>query len=198
MSTSIHEDHDLAVDAEFLPTRFTVGEYLNMVAVGAFDEIGRVELLEGHLVKKMTKKPPHAVATGLLADKLNDMIRGTWHISNQDPIQLDDSVPEPDLAVVAGTRREYGDRHPRPTDVALLVEIADSSLRKDRRKAVMYARNHVSVYWIVNLIDEQVEVYEQPEDSGYLSLTTYLRGDAVPCTIEGASLVPVPVDDILP
>ena len=202
MSAILSDSGSLVIDCELPLAQFTVEQYHQMIEVGAFEGMGRIELLEGYLVRKMTKNPPHCVALGLLDDILSSTIPASWHIANQASIDLDNSVPEPDLMIVAGGRRDYADRHPGPSDVALVVEVADTSLQQDRRKAIIYARNRVSVYWLVNLIDEQVEVFEHPEEagqqSGYRKLRTFQRGDAFPCEVGGKSCPAVLVDDILP
>ncbi|MCA9073968.1 MAG: Uma2 family endonuclease [Planctomycetaceae bacterium] len=198
MSATILASGQLEVDSDFPSASFSVEEYLQMVQMGAFDDVGRIELLEGRLVRKMTKNPPHAVALGLLDDCLTDRIPDGWYVANQESIQLDDSVPEPDLMIVAGKRRDYLKQHPTPNDVALLVEVADTSLSKDRRKGLVYAKNSVQVYWIVNLVDEQVEVHQQPEGTGYPKVTIYHRGDEVPCVIGESTCANILVDEILP
>src|SRR5205823_2588074 len=90
-----------------------------------------------------------------------------WSLRIQSAITLSDSEPEPDLAVVRGDERRYAAHHPRPADVGLLIEVADSTLLGDRAdKGRIYARAGIAIYWIVNLIDRQVEVYSAPSGSG--------------------------------
>jgi Uma2 family endonuclease len=84
----------------------------------------------------------------------------------QNVLLTQDSAPEPDIAIVRGVPRDYMNRHQAAGDVALIIEVADSSLDRDRLKARIYARAGVPVFWIVNLIENQIEVYSEVIGSG--------------------------------
>ena len=114
-----------------------------------------------------------------------------------------DSQPEPDIAVVAGDQRAFAVRHPGPDDIGLLVEVAESSLDTDRfEKARIYARAAIPVYWIINLVDRQVEVYSDPDQRSsppaYRRRETYLPGQAIPLVLKGQAIAQIPVQDLLP
>jgi Uma2 family endonuclease len=115
---------------------------------------------------------------------------------------LAESEPEPDLAVVRGDENTYLHRHPGPADVALLVEVADSTLDRDRAdKARIYGQAGVPVYWIVNLVDRQVEVYTSPTGptgAGYTSRQDLRPGALVPLALPGLALPGVAVAALLP
>src|SRR5207247_5767280 len=111
--------------------RLTVEQYRAMAEAGILTEDDPVELLEGWLVRKMTKNPPHVVATGLVRRTLEQLLPSGWYVAVQDPISMADSDPEPDVAVVRGEVRDYLDRHPGPQDVVTVVEVADTSLKQD-------------------------------------------------------------------
>jgi Uma2 family endonuclease len=82
-------------------------------------------------------------------------------------VTLEDGEPEPDGAIVIGGPRDYADRHPGPADVAVVIEIADATLDRDRGiKLRSYARAKIPAYWIINLVDRQVEVYTNPTGDG--------------------------------
>ena len=103
------------------------------------------------------------------------------------------------MAIVRGTDADYEHRIPTAADVALLVEISDSTLSQDRgKKLLVYARGKIPVYWIVNLVDRQVEVYSRPGKKGYRSHQVYASGEQVPVTIGGQDLPPIAVGSILP
>jgi Uma2 family endonuclease len=140
---------------------WTRAEYERVVNLGLFrDE--PVELVGGQLVVAEPQGSYHATALGVADDLLRAVLPRGWIVRAQMPLALDDeSAPEPDLAVVPGTRADYRDRHPaRPV---LVLEVADSSLDFDRlHKASLYARAGVEDYWIVNLIDRVLEVYREP------------------------------------
>jgi Uma2 family endonuclease len=174
-----------------------------MAREGILTDEDAVELVEGLLLPKMTKHPPHTLATGLAQDALQAVLPKGWFVKVQDPVTTVDSEPEPDLTVVRGRRRDYGGRHPAPTDVALLVEVADDSLRRDRsRKKRAYARASIVVYWIVNLIDGQIEVYTDPTGPGdkpdYQNHEEFKPGTSIPVVIDGKEIARLNVDDLLP
>jgi len=181
--------------------RLSIDQYHRMIESGVLAEDERVELIEGYLVRKMTKNPPHRVAVGLLDDLLTTRMPSGWHVANRDPVTLDHSEPEPDLSVVRGKKTDYRDRHPGPADVALIVEVADSSLAQDRVMAAVYARNRIPVYWIVDINGDSVEVYREPEGSGeaakYAHRQQFGAGQSIPLIVDGEECAAVPVDDFL-
>jgi Uma2 family endonuclease len=183
--------------------RFSVEQYHEMARLGILTEDDRVELLEGILVAKMTKNPPHIVATGLAQDLLMRVVPPGWYVSVQDPVTTDESEPEPDLKVVRGDRRDHLTRRVGPVDSPLVIEVADSSLREDRTlKKRIYARAGVPTYWIVNLRDREVEVYTDPTGPtarpDYRSRRDYAPGESIPLTLDGREVGPIAVDDLLP
>ena len=184
--------------------RFTVDEYHRMIQAGILGEDDDVELLEGWIVPKMSKNPPHdTMISIIMMDVLTPRLPGGWHCRGQSAATTADSEPEPDIAVVRGPKRDYLVRHPGPSDLAMVVEVADSSLPRDRLEKVrIYARAAVPVYWIINLVDGQVEVYTDPTgpDAGpvYRTRHDYRPGDMVPFVVDGRELGPIPVQELLP
>jgi Uma2 family endonuclease len=142
--------------------QWTRVEYEQLVECGFFKPGERIELIGGQMVVAEPQNSPHATAVGLAEDALRAVFGHGWVVRGQAPIALDDeSEPEPDVAVVPGTRRDYREGHPRRP--ALVVEIAESSLAADRAiKGSLYARAGVPDYWIVNLPDRLVEVHRDP------------------------------------
>ena len=137
-------------------------EYERLVELGMF--VGeRLELLDGLLVVREPQGSSHAAMVMQVGEVLTRAFGAGWHARLHAPLALsDDSEPEPDVAIVPGAARDYVDAH--PGTAALIVEVADSSLRLDRRfKAELYARARVPEYWIVNLPDRAIEVYRDPE-----------------------------------
>jgi Uma2 family endonuclease len=183
--------------------RFSVEQYHRMIREGYFDEEDRFELLEGWIVPKMTRKPPHDVAIGLAQDALQGLVPEGWHIRGQSALTTAESEPEPDLAVVRGRRRDYVERHPGPGDMALVVEVADSSLSRDRGiKQRIYARARVPVYWIINLVDRVIEVYDEPTgpaaSPSFANRRDFGPGDAVPVVLDGREVGHIAAGDLLP
>lgn len=183
--------------------RITVEQYHQMIQAGILTADDPVELLDGWLVRKMTKNPPHTLATQLLRDALPPLLPAGWFMNDQEPIETDASEPEPDASIVRGTRRQFGGRKPSPLDVALVIEVADSSLHSDRgAKQRIYAQAAIAVYWIVNLVDRQIEVYTDPSGAGaqpeYRQQQNYGPADVVPVVLDGREVARLPVQDILP
>jgi Uma2 family endonuclease len=183
--------------------RLTVDQYHEMITAGILTDDDPVELLEGWLVLKMPKHPPHRVATRLTQKALDRILPPGWDVSVQDPITTDTSEPEPDVSVARGDTRDYVDHHPGPKDVAIAIEVSESSLARDRGlKKRIYARARIPVYWIINLIDRRVEVYSNP--SGPTKKPDYRRiqvldlGDDVPLVIDGRTVGVLKVRDLLP
>jgi Uma2 family endonuclease len=183
--------------------RLTVEQYHEMIRTDILTEDDPVELLEGFLVAKMVKKPPHSVATHLVADALGNIVPTEWHVGVQDPVTTGDSEPEPDVTVARGHSRQYRDHHPGPQDLAMLVEVADASLGLDRgSKKRVYAEARIPVYWIVNLIDRQIEVYTDPsgpaDKPDFRQRHDYGPDDEVPVIIDGKEVGRIAVRDVLP
>jgi Uma2 family endonuclease len=183
--------------------RLSVEQYHEMIQKGILSTDDRVELLEGWLIRKMSKNPPHRIATKLLTRALEAVVPAGWYVDAQEPITTDTSEPEPDVAVIRGDTRDYPDRHPGPEHLALLVEIADSSLARDRGiKRRVYARANVPVYWIVDLVERRVVVYTGPSgpaaQPAYRDSKPYAVSESVPVVVDGREVSRILVRDILP
>lgn len=201
-SVSVVSEQSVAVPTDVI-WRFSVDQYHAMIRTGILTEDDPVELLEGWLVTKMPKNPPHSVVTQLTREALARILLSGWYVDAQEPITTADSEPEPDVVVVRGERRQYLDRHPSPQDVALVVEVADSSLQRDRSlKKRLYAAAEIPVYWIINLLNGQIEVYTDPSGPGeqpnYHQQQNYGPADTVPMMIEGREVGRLTVRDLLP
>jgi Uma2 family endonuclease len=183
--------------------RFTVAEYHHMIQTGMLAEDEPVELLEGWIVPKMPRNPPHD-GTIQAADKvIGRHLPAGWDTRIQSAITLADSEPEPDLTVVKGDERTYFTRHPGPQDIGLLIEVADTWLTHDRGdKGRAYARAGIVIYWIINLLDRQVEVYSDstgPDPAPhYRQRQDYGANDAVPLVLLGHHSASIAVSSLLP
>lgn len=183
--------------------RFNVEQYHQMIRQGILTKDDPVELLEGWLIPKMPKNPPHRVATKLTRNILEELVPNGWYVDTQEPITLDNSEPEPDVVIVRGDTRDYLDRHPGAKDIALVVEVSDSTLERDRTlKKRIYARANIPVYWIVNLIEQQVEVYTEPvnlsEEPTYQQRQDYQISETIPLVIAGSEVGRASVQNLLP
>lgn len=151
---------------------WTVQDYHRMSEFGILASDERTELINGQIVLMAAKGTPHVLALRLLAKVLDALLdESPVFVSTQDPIQLNDfSEPEPDLAVVRGTELDYADRHPRPEDLCLVVEVADSTLKQDCEiKDKVYAQAKIADYWVVDLKNRQFHVFRDPTPTGYTS-----------------------------
>src|SRR4051812_40451330 len=178
--------------------RFSVDEYHQMIQAGVFGEDDPVELLEGWIVDKMPRTPPHDATIDVAVEVIGTALPREWRVRNQSGITLAESEPEPDLAVVLGPARRYTNNHPRPADIALIVEVAGSSLDHDRDvKGPIYAAAGIPVYWIVNLEEAAIEAYSNPTSAGYATRDDFALGTTVPLIIAGQLVCPISVQDLL-
>ena len=180
--------------------RINVHEYERIIAAVALEDPARVELIDGVMLDKMGKNAEHGYATKQVLKNLEIRLPAGWICRKEEPVRIPEyDEPEPDVAVVRGSDADYEHRIPTADDVGLLVEVSESTLNQDRgKKGTAYARGRIPVYWIVNLIDRQVEVYSRPGKSGYKSRKDYFPGQQVPLTIGGRKLPPIAVDELLP
>jgi Uma2 family endonuclease len=171
-------------------------EYDRMIAAGVFHPEARLELIDGEIINMTPQGSFHATAVQLATDLIKDTFASEFAIRVQLPLVIDNSSePEPDLAVVPGTPRDYKDAH--PSTAVLIIEVADTTLSFDRQqKKKLYARAGIQEYWIINLIDQQLEVYRDPNDSDYLKIDTLKSGDAV--TPLAAQQSTITIADLLP
>jgi Uma2 family endonuclease len=201
------EAHDLAPPRSLRGrrlARLSVEKYEAMIASGAFTKNDCFELVEGSLLQKMTKYPPHSVTTGLCLDSIQGCLPPGWHVRKEEPVRIPDrdSEPEPDVSVARGRRTDYLQGHPGTADIALVVEVADSSVEDDREMAVTYGGGGIPVYWLVNIPDRQLEVYTEPSGPsspiGYRRCTVLRSSDQVPLIIDGQAVAQIRVSDLLP
>jgi Uma2 family endonuclease len=178
----------------FRTRRWTRKEYRKLDELGILPEDEPVELIDGHLIVAEPKGRPHVTAVALTADALRRAFGAGWYVFQQDPIALDDdSEPEPDVAVVPGGPLDYLADH--PAGPVLVVEVAETSLGFDRRyKGSAYARGGLPDYWVVNLLDWQVEVYRRPAPDANAALGWNYLDRAV--LTPGATIVPLARPDV--
>lgn len=193
MATTTRTADDTATTL-FPRHRFTVDEYYKLAEAGILTENDRVELIEGDIVEMTPIGIRHAVTVDRGNDALRTALGGRARVRVQNPIHLaDDTEPQPDLTVCAP--REYADSHPTPADIFVLVEIADSEVRRDRAKLLVYARASVRELWLVDLTTDTIEVHREPAPDGYRLVRRVLRGETL--TVEAFPDVHIPVTEIL-
>jgi Uma2 family endonuclease len=183
--------------------RFSVAEYHKLIEIGILTEDDNLELLEGYLVHKMSRNPPHDATLQLIQDTLPRLLPAGWCLRMQSAITLSGSEPEPDGAVVRGSARSYASHHPGPAGIGLVIEVADATLTGDRvDKGRIYARAGIPCYWIVNLVDRQVEVYMVPSGAtttpAYGQRQDFTINDDIALTLDGTTVATIAVRDLLP
>lgn len=143
---------------------FTIDEYHKLVDIGFFTENDRIELIRGEIVEMAPKRTPHSVCNSILWKRLYELIGRQAEIRVQEPITLpSNSEPEPDVIIARKKDDNYLAAHPTVEDIILVIEISDSTLKYDREtKLSLYAEAGINNYWIVNLVDRNLEVYTNP------------------------------------
>ena len=152
--------------------QLTSVEYYQMMESGIIREGERVELILGQIFTMAAKGTRHTISTRKLFKQLLSLLDERADVQSQDPITLPNNTePEPDIVIARLRSDEYINSHPAPADIILVIEVADSSIKFDRDiKAQLYAAAGINEYWIVNLIDNRLEIYRQPSNSIYTSI----------------------------
>ncbi len=182
----------------------TVGQYHELMDAGILASSDPVELLEGVLVQKMSIKPAHARTVGPARDLLKPLRPDGWRYRADQPVSLGDGEPEPDGGIARGRSPDNFRYHPPAAEVVLVIEVADATLARDRGiKRRSYARAGIPVYWLINLIDCQVEVYADPDPAAvpeptYRRRDVYAGGAAVPLAVPGREPSSIPAALLLP
>jgi Uma2 family endonuclease len=182
--------------------RFSVEDYHRLYELGIVEETDYVELIEGHLVlQKRPRSPLHCGTLSVVLDCLHQIIPDEWRVRVHSGATLSDSEPEPDLAIVRAGRGDYMHRHPGPDDIGAVIEVADWTLALDREeKCRIYARAGIPTYWIVNLVDNQIEVYTSPVGDPtpcYRDRADQRPGDDIEVTLDGQRIGSVSVAAVL-
>jgi Uma2 family endonuclease len=153
-----------------------VPQFLEIIELESLGE-ERFELIQGWIVPTEAKSPLHATVLEICSDELREPTSDKRMVRNQRSIETSDSILEPDISVVKASYRAHSfRRYPTGQELLLVVEFADRTLERDRRKAQIYAAAGVPVCWIVNVRDHSVEVHDRADDSITYSRVRQLRG----------------------
>jgi len=158
---------------------FTVAEYERMGQAGILAKDARLELIEGEIVEMSPIGSRHAACVNFLSRFLNRAMGDSALVSIQNPIRLNDfSEPQPDVALLRLRDDFYRAAHPTPADVLLIIEVADTTLEYDRQiKVPLYAKAGIAETWIVNLPEEQIEIYAELTGDAYQTIRHFGRGE---------------------
>lgn len=161
--------------------RFTVADFEQMVQSGILMEDDRVELIAGEIVEMAAIGQRHAGCINRLTRLLVQLFSNGAVVAGQNPLIIgDEHAPQPDIMVLQPRADDYAHHHPIPADVLLLIEVADSSIRFDRRvKLPLYATAGISEVWLVDLNAGRVERHTEPADGGYRIVRRFRRGQRV-------------------
>jgi len=159
----------------------TVKEYHTMAESGILAPDERVELIEGQIFRMAAKGTAHSAAVTRVDRFFDKSLDGRALIRLQDPVQLNDfSEPEPDIAIVQLDPLDYEDHHPTPTEIFLLIEVSDSTLKRDRDlKAPAYAKSGVVECWILDVKGRCLYVLREPGPEGYDIEIVLRDGEAI-------------------
>jgi Uma2 family endonuclease len=174
-----------------------------MIQSGILTQSDHVQLIDGLIIEMPPIGPEHSTSTSLLEAAIQRCLPPGWILRRGDPITLAAGEPEPDVVVARGTIRDYAKRHPGPGDIALVIEVADTTLSFDRaQKAREYAAAGIPAYWIVNLVDRQIELHYSPQSAAtgpeYRIREVSTASATVKLQIEGKHVAELPVADLLP
>ena len=209
MSTTLLDEVRSGTALPLVP--ITVDQYQLMLDTGILHDGDPIELIDGLLVRKdrsargeneLTHNPRHVLLISRLQRVLTLPCQSAgFYVRIQVPVALTNiNAPEPDVAVVRGTEEDYAERHPGPADLPLVIEVADSSLSIDRStKQRLYANAGIPQYWLVNLPESLVEVYEHPDPAtGKYSLkTVYGPGQTISWVMSPTQILEINVTDLL-
>jgi Uma2 family endonuclease len=141
----------------------------------------RVELLEGAIVEMSPEGIPHSYTQQSVSDYLRELFHGQAHIRDAHPITLDNSEPEPDIAIVRLPQTIYAQHHPYSEDIYWLIEVSQQTLAKDlEQKTITYARNGIPEYWVIDIKNNQLIVHTQPQTNNYAQIVEYKAGIVSP------------------
>ncbi|MGK7881259.1 MAG: Uma2 family endonuclease [Crocosphaera sp.] len=156
--------------------KWSIDEWRELVNSGIL-EGKSVELLEGEIIEMSPEGIEHSYTNQSVSDYLRDLLKGKAQIRESHPITLDNSEPEPDIAIVRLPETIYRHHHPYPQDLYWLIEVSNKTLKKDlEQKIITYARNGIPEYWVIDLKNKKLIVHTQIKNSRYSQITEYLSG----------------------
>jgi len=178
----------------------TVEMYSRMVESGLLTSDDPVYLWEGRLAPLVPIHRPHSSSITKSFAALFTNLPPGCHAEQEQPLAFRHrhSVPQPDIMILRGSVEDYSKAFPTTADALLVVEVAEATLARDRKRADSYAGEEVPIYWLVNLVELRVEVYSQPEGGSYSHKATLGPGDSIPLVLDGREVVRIAVADLLP
>ena len=174
--------------------KWSISKWHELVESGVLAE-QKVELLEGTIVEMSPEGIEHSATNENVVIYLRNVLSGIAHVKESHPVTLDNSEPEPDIAVVRLPIKTYMTRHPIAKDIYWLIEVSKKTLKKDlEQKSLTYARNGIPEYWVIDLVNKKVIVHTQPNDNKYLQIVEYKSGTIKPQAFQN---IDIPLDRLL-
>ena len=160
--------------------RFSVDDYYKMIELGMLKDYEKAEIIDGELIQKMTIGDRHALIVDLLNKFFIRNVSDDVRVGIQNPLRVTDfNEPEPDI-VLSDLTKYDGKRHPRPSEVILVVEVSDTTLKYDRDvKLPLYAEAGIEEVWIVNLKKDIIEVHRNPFGDIYQTVKIFKKHEAL-------------------
>ena len=156
--------------------KWSIANWHELVKSGLLAE-HRVELLEGEIIEMSPEGPMHSSTNYSVVEYFRELLQNQAVIREAHPITLDNSEPEPDIAVVRSPYTNYFTHHPYPQDIYWLVEISNRTLKLDlEKKSATYARNCIPEYWVIDLVNRQLIVHTQPINNSYTQIQIFTAG----------------------
>ena len=160
--------------------KWSIEEWHELVEFGLL-EGKSVEFLEGEIIEVSPEGIEHSYTNTSLVKYLRDILVNLTEVIESHPITLDNSEPEPDIAIVRLPLTIYRNHHPYPEDIYWLIEISNRTLKKDlEQKTITYARNGIPEYWVIDLVNKKLIVHTQVQNNGYSQVVEYTTGTVSP------------------
>ncbi|MFB8791354.1 MAG: Uma2 family endonuclease [Potamolinea sp.] len=185
------------MSVQLLRRKFTVEQYHKMLESGIFTENDRVELIAGEIIEMAAIGRRHAACVRRLDNLFSQRLSGEALVDTQNPIQLNDnSEPQPDVVLLKPRDDFYESAHPQPSDIFLLIEVADATIKYDREvKVPLYAKDNILEVWLVDINEQSVEVYREATSDGYRNIQQFSRGQTL--SIQAFPEINITVNEVL-
>jgi Uma2 family endonuclease len=160
--------------------KWSIKDWHELVESGVLEDKS-VQLLEGEIVEMSPEGIPHSYTNRNVVKYLRNLLDGLAEVIQAQPITLDNSEPQPDVTIARLPETIYKQHHPYPEDIYWLIEISYKTLKLDQtQKSKIYARNSIPEYWIIDLINQKLIVYTQPQGDRYTQVQEFAIGTVTP------------------
>ena len=168
--------------------KWSIAEYHKMIEAGILSD-RNIQLIDGELIEMSPEGVIHAAYGGTIADYLREILKGKAWIREAHPITINNSEPEPDIAIVKLPKNKYFQNHPIASDIFWLIEISDTTLNYDlNQKKLIYAAANIPEYWVVNIREKKLIVFTQPYNNDYLARSELTTGTIEPFSFPDVSI----------